>query len=232
MKNKKNKVKKNQNKDAKKSFSDYLIYVPRIIFSIFIVLIIFISPLIMIAGSKSFYQNNMNVNCFSMISEKDCKDLQMNAFNYLKGKEKLDNRYSVQEQSHFSDVRIILDFAKQLVSVLAIFTIIYFIIFYFFDKAEIFRTLKLAGIISVSFILLLLIAIAINFNATFFLFHALIFPQGNWTFPFDSTIIVVFSEQFFVHAAVISFILSLGAGLVVLGIGYKMLNKIKNKHNQ
>jgi integral membrane protein (TIGR01906 family) len=216
------KKKKIQKENSKKSFTDYLIYFPRIVFSIFIVLVIFISPLLLIAGSKSFYQNNLNENCFSMISEKDCKDLQMNAFNFLKGKEKLDDRYSVQEKSHFADVKIILDFAGALISALMVFIIIYFIIFYFFDKAEIFRTLKLAGIFSVSFILLLLIAIAINFNATFFLFHELIFPQGNWSFPFDSTIITVFSENFFVHAAVISFILSLGMGLTIFGIGYKI----------
>jgi integral membrane protein (TIGR01906 family) len=214
------KKKKIQKEDSKKHFMDYLIYFPRIIFSVFIVLIVFISPLLIIAASKSFYQNNINENCFQMISEKDCKDLQMNAFNFLKGKETLDDRYSSQEKNHFYDVKLIIDFAKALILGLIIFVMMYFAVLFFFDKSEIFRTLKLAGIMSVSFILLLLVAITINFNATFFLFHALIFPQGNWTFPFDSTIITVFSEQFFVHAAVISFILSLGAGLLILGIGY------------
>jgi integral membrane protein (TIGR01906 family) len=218
--NKRNNFDKNSFKDEKKSFVDYLIYFPRIVFSIFILLIIFISPLLMIAGSKSFYDNNLNENCFQMISEKDCKELQMNAFNFLKGKETLDDRYSMNEKSHFMDVKIIMDFAKALISALLIFVIIYFIILYFFDKSEIFRTLKLAGLLSVSFIFILLLAILINFNSTFFLFHAIIFPQGNWSFPFDSTIITVFSEQFFVHAAMISFILSLGAGLILLGVGY------------
>jgi uncharacterized membrane protein len=94
----------------------------------------------------------------------------------------------------------------------------YFAVLYFFDRNEIFRTLKLAGILSIAFILLLLLSIIMSFQATFFLFHALIFPQGNWTFPFDSIIIIVFSEQFFVHAAFISILMSLGAGLFILGI--------------
>jgi len=173
------KKKKNDEEEIKKSFINYLVYFPRIIFSIFIVLVIFISPLIIISGSKSFYRNNLNEECFQMISEKDCRDLQINAFYYLKGKETLDGRYSVQEQSHFEDVKSILDFAKSFVLVLFIFTLFYFSALYFFDKKEIFRTLKLTGLISLIFILILLLSITFNFSGTFFLFHEIAFPQGN-----------------------------------------------------
>jgi uncharacterized membrane protein len=113
--------------------------------------------------------------------------------------------------------------------VLAIFTAVYFILLFFLNKKEIFKTLRLAGWISISFIVLLLILITISFNGSFLFFHALIFPQGNWTFPFDSTIIVVFSEGFFVHAAFVSFIFSLGAGLILLGAGYLGIKKSDNK---
>lgn len=216
--------KKLKEKKKVKSFLDCLIYFPRIIFSIFIFLLIFVSPLIVISGSKSFYKNNLNEDCFQMISEKDCKDLQMNAFYYLKGKETLDSRYDTNEQSHFADVKVILDFAKSFVWILFIFTVFYFSALYFFDKKEIFKTLKLAGIISLSFILILLLSVIFNFSGTFFLFHELAFPQGNWTFPFDSTIITVFSEAFFVHAAFVSFLISLGLSIIILGISF-MHNK-------
>lgn len=209
---------KKKSRGYKKVFLDYLVLVPRIIFAVFIFVIVFVSPLIFISGSESFFRNNLNEECFIMISEKDCRDLQANAFEYLNDGKSLDDRYNVQEQSHFSDVKKILEFGRQLVSVLFVFTMIYFIIMYFFDRKEIFKTLRIGGIVSLSFIGLLLLFTVLSFWSTFFLFHAVLFPHGNWMFPFDSTIIVVFSEEFFVHAAFVSFFISLGVGILILGI--------------
>jgi integral membrane protein (TIGR01906 family) len=224
------KVAENKRTKLPKTLGEYLVFFPRIIFAIFLTAIIFISPLLFIAGSKSFYVNNQNEECYEMISEKDCNDLLMSAFNYLNKNEPLDSRYSPREQSHFEDVKVILNFAKQLVFVLLIFLGIYFTIMNINNKSEIFKTLRLAGIISISFMLLLLIGIIFSFSSTFFLFHALLFPQGNWTFPFDFTILIIFPEQFFVHAAFVSFLLSLGIGLAILGFSH--LHKkiiLKNK---
>ena len=63
----------------------------------------------------------------------------MSARNYLLGKEALDPRYSEREQSHFSDVKIILDFTKALVLILFIFVFIYFTLFFMLNKNEIFK---------------------------------------------------------------------------------------------
>jgi uncharacterized membrane protein len=198
-----------------------LIIFPRIIFSIFILIVVFILPLILISGSRSFYLHQLEKNdCYSMISKKDCIDLSMNALNYLKSGTPLDARYSSQERSHFTDVKGILDVAKALVFVLVVFIVVYLILLFFLNKQEIFKTLRLSGWIIISFMALLLTLITISFNGSFFFFHALLFPQGNWTFPFDSTIIVVFSEGFFVRAAFVSFILSLGVGVSILGISF------------
>ncbi|MGV8162690.1 MAG: DUF1461 domain-containing protein [Candidatus Nanoarchaeia archaeon] len=198
----------------------FLIF-PRIIISLFILIIVLALPLIIISGSESFYKNRLeNSDCYAMISEHDCIDLSMNALNYLKGKEALDERYSEQEQSHFADVKVILDFTKALVVALFIFVLAYFALFFYLDKEEIFKTLKLAGWMIIIVLVFLLVMISLGFQNTFFLFHALLFPQGNWTFPFDYTIIVVFSEEFFIRAAFTSFLFSLGTGAIILGMSY------------
>ncbi|MFA6073767.1 MAG: DUF1461 domain-containing protein [Candidatus Woesearchaeota archaeon] len=215
-----------KNKSERKFEKKHLIIFPRIVFSLFILMIVFIVPLIFISGSKSFYLNRLNENnCYDMISEKDCKDLALNALNYLKGKETIDSRYSVQEQGHFTDVKKILDFAKAFSLLLLIFVMVYFILFYFLDIKEIFNTLKLAGWMILSSVVLLIVLITMNFSGTFLFFHEMLFPQGNWTFPFDSVIITVFSEQFFVRAALTSFVLSLSFGLLVLGLSFLWCKK-------
>lgn len=218
-------MKKSEKKPHVRSIRDYLILFARIVFSLFLFAIVIISPLLIISTSRSFYQKNINEQCFSMISEKDCRDLQENARLFLKGDAALDSRYTAQEQSHFADVKKIMDFGKSLVFSLLFFIALYFAVLFFFDRKEIFAAMKLSGIMVCVFILLLLISISISFDSTFFLFHAILFPQGNWTFPFDFTIITVFPEQFFVHAAVVSFLMSLGTGLILLGTGHHFRKK-------
>ncbi|MGV8169567.1 MAG: DUF1461 domain-containing protein [Candidatus Nanoarchaeia archaeon] len=216
-----------------KNWRNRLIIFPRVVISIFILIIVLALPIIIISGSESFYKNRLEKsNCYEMISAHDCIDLSMNALNFLKGKETLDARYSAREQSHFQDVKLILDFAKALVAVLFVFVLAYFVLFFVIDKTEMFKTLKLAGWMIIIFFALMLIAITISFNGTFFLFHALLFPQGNWTFPFDFTILTVFPESFFVHAAFTSFLFSLGAGAIILGFGLKKKNNKMTKINK
>ncbi len=203
--------------DQKKS---KLIIFPRVVISLFILIIVLALPLIIISGSKSFYMHRLAENdCYSMISEKDCVDLSMNVLNYLKGQGELDSRYSSSEQSHFRDVKHVLDFAKALALGLSFFVLMYLTLFFVLDKSEIYRLLRLSGIMIISFFSLLLITIAISFNGVFYLFHALLFPQGNWMFLFNSVIIIVFSEGFFVKAAIASFLFSLGTGIILLGVG-------------
>jgi integral membrane protein (TIGR01906 family) len=227
---KKEKAIKKAKAKTKSSSVNKLIYVPRSVLALFVVAIIFISPLVIIAGSKSFYLRQLGKSdCYSMISEKDCTDLSMNALNYLKSGAPLDSRYTEREQSHFADVKNILDGAKSFLLFAVIVAAFYFVFLFFRSRQEIFRVLKLAGWMAFSFMALLLLLITISFNGTFFFFHALLFPRGNWTFPFDYTIITVFPEQFFVHAAFVSFLLSLGAGLILLGVGYLGIRNPGNK---
>jgi integral membrane protein (TIGR01906 family) len=200
--------------------SKWMIF-PRSVFALFILIIVLTLPLIIISSSASFYKHRLQESdCYLVMSEKDCTDLSINVLNYLKGKESLDSRYSDVEQSHFADVKNVLDFAKILVLGLSFFVLAYILLFLFLDKLEIWRTFKLAGLMTIIFFALILLMMMFSFEKVFFLFHGLLFPQGNWMFPFDSTIIVVFSEGFFVRAAFTSFLFSLGAGFLLLGSSF------------
>lgn len=51
-------------------------------------------------------------------------------------------------------------------------------------------------------IILLLILIIMPFKIIFTIFHLILFPQGNWTFPADSIIIQTFPFEFFYFYAI------------------------------
>lgn len=50
--------------------------------------------------------------------------------------------------------------------------------------------------------ILFALAIIISFDSLFMLFHLFLFPQGNWTFPADSTIIRTYPFEFFFWYAI------------------------------
>jgi integral membrane protein (TIGR01906 family) len=69
---------------------------------------------------------------------------------------------------------------------------------------------------------------ALGFTTAFTLFHRLFFPQGNWQFPVDSTLIRLFPQQFF-QDAFLSIILRIGFfGLLLLSLGL-ILRRIRKQ---
>jgi uncharacterized membrane protein len=57
----------------------------------------------------------------------------------------------------------------------------------------------------------------LDFEAFFAWFHGLFFAPGTWTFPYDSLLIRLFPERFWVTAAVAWGLLA-GIGAVILGL--------------
>ena len=66
-----------------------------------------------------------------------------------------------------------------------------------------------------TFVVIGLIAIITPFDAVFRIFHLVFFPQGNWTFPADSTLISFYPQEFFAWYAVSWFCYALLTALVL-----------------
>jgi hypothetical protein len=83
-------------------------------------------------------------------------------------------------------------------------------------QAKILLFSTLTGII---FVLLFFLSIYLFWNQLFILFHQLLFPQGNWTFPSNSLLIQNFPERYWINSfklfSVIFLIVSLAPNFIL-----------------
>ncbi|MAE13459.1 hypothetical protein CMO92_02745 [Candidatus Woesearchaeota archaeon] len=109
--------------------------------------------------------------------------------------------FTESEKSHLADVKQIFNILSDLyyLSLLIVtFSIIWLITQTKRWQHSLATILFYGGIISIAFILLLLLAVALNFDKAFLTFHELLFPQGNYSFPHDSLLKTLYPDTFFV----------------------------------
>jgi uncharacterized membrane protein len=114
---------------------------------------------------------------------------------------------TILEKSHMGDVKLILVLLFFIFLPVLIFSIWYF-------KKNPYKLkpfLRMSSLIALSIESILAITIlSLGFDRFWTLFHHILFPGGNWQFPLDSTLIILYSSDFF-----ISFIL-LFAGIYLI----------------
>ena len=113
-------------------------------------------------------------------------------FQYFESKAGMPEIFNSEEQSHLTDVKHVINYAYYLLEFFAI--VLAFCMIDEWKKIVKYGTLLLLA--------LLLIAYFIPFDTFFIYFHKILFSQGNWTFPADSTIIQFYPETFFVSYAI------------------------------
>lgn len=146
--------------------------------------------------------------------------------SFLKGKVNLTtNLLTEEEKSHLSDVKAIFTALRWTMYALAGLLLV---VFYFVQKSVKLKEEKRAflsmyfmatGILLLALLFLLGISL-FNFPSAFQEMHSLLFPQGNYEFPADSTLITLFPGQFFadfMRQVVINTALAVGT---LVGIGY------------
>lgn len=86
------------------------------------------------------------------------------------------------------------------------------------------NTVKIAKFpkISLAIITVVLLSIALFFNQLFILFHYLIFPEGNWAFPYNSLLIQTYPEHKWLVA---------GCCMVILTFIFEFKYHLTNKQN-
>lgn len=147
---------------------------------------------------------------------------QEHTLQFLEGKEELTLNYTAAEISHLDDVAQAMKSAQ--IGLFLSGIIILTLLFYFRrDKEQLLRLLKYGGISTVTFILLILVALLLNFNSLFTVFHQLFFPQGNWQFAADSVLIQTFPQDFFMNVSIFIFGLAflLGSLFILLSFYLK-----------
>ena len=66
---------------------------------------------------------------------------------------------------------------------------------------------------------------AADFHGFFAAFHGLLFPQGNWTFPFDSLLICMLPTGFWIGMAIMWVVVTVGLSVASIVIGRRLLRR-------
>ncbi len=124
-------------------------------------------------------------------------------FKYFEGRAEMPEIFNAEERSHLADVKHVLNYAYYLLEFFAIV-----LIFCMMDNWK--KIIKYGTLLLLA---LLLFAYFIPFEAFFTYFHKIVFPQGNWQFPADSTLIQFYPGTFFALYAIAIAVNSLIAAL-------------------
>ena len=157
----------------------------------------------------------------------DANHFYINVYEFLVYQKQLDSAFTINEASHMHDVRILFNAFRFLSFIFLSLIFVYvYLIFkisnsknkrrgnfsgkYVLVELSIFlKKLKYSIFISLGFFVFLLFFVLFNFSSSFTMFHFIFFPQGNWIFPFDSLLISLFPQYFFMGVAKKIFLLSL-----------------------
>ncbi|NTU71248.1 MAG: DUF1461 domain-containing protein [Coriobacteriia bacterium] len=121
--------------------------------------------------------------------------------------------------SHLLDVRRVLAAARIATGVLALLSAVGLGIEVARRRTDRIADALVAGAVcSVALVAVSVLLAVSDFEAFFASFHGLFFSAGTWTFPYDSLLIQVFPEPFWMTAGVVwGVLVVLGAGVMVLG---------------
>lgn len=146
-----------------------------------------------------WFNTNFYINHFSptIISQSDMSDMQ-SVYNYIQNQSDLTSNFTSSEISHLYDVKVIFQYVVYILyATISIFIIITLFLIFLQKYKIIYRWLFIGSIVSLSIIFVLLLAIILDFNYSFRVFHYLLFPQWNREFSADSRLITLFPESFF-----------------------------------
>jgi integral membrane protein (TIGR01906 family) len=141
--------------------------------------------------------------------------------------------FKANELLHMADVRHLFNIMLGLSTVMLLSGIAIMVVLIIRKRfAAIGFGLKVGNTIYLGFMIIIGIAALINFDDAFMIFHQILFPSGNFIFPFNSNMIKFLPESFFMWAALIIICCGLIFSLVSLVSGIIISKKEKRRINQ
>ena len=120
--------------------------------------------------------------------------------------EEVPDVFNAEEQAHLADVKKVVQYSFVLLAVLILALVI-------FCMTGDWKKIIKGG--TSLLLVLLFLAVIIPFDKLFTLFHQIIFPQGNWMFSVDSTLIQFYPNTFFMsYGAAIAVHAIVAAGIL------------------
>ena len=159
---------------------------------------IILFPIVLLLFSFTFLVFNTTFTDYLLNEEAEEPTHQL--LKYFQNRAEMPEIFTEGEQSHLQDVKTIVW------SAIISFFILVIALTYCIYKGNRYIMLKRGSILLIAIILL---AIIIPFDFLFKIFHKIVFPQGNYIFPPDSTLIQFYPNDFFATYAISIAILSL-----------------------
>ncbi len=175
--------------------------------SINLVLSLYLSSADNLIFNLEFYNN------YSKIDGAD--DIHESLLGFFRDENEVPSIFNSKEKSHLEDVKGVIKNIKGFFVFLSLVNIVLLSLLLFY-KEKISKVFISSGILS---LVLPLPFIFFNFHNLFIKFHLIFFPQGNWQFPIDSTIISLFPPLFFYDATLNIILNSMMFGVIFLLIG-------------
>ncbi|GEM_PF-3220495 len=160
-----------------------------IVLAIFLALIIYFASFSSLVYNLTFYNSLFDK---TSVETNSARSLTKDLFAYFKN-----SNYSApqiktltaDENSHIRDVKIVINNSFTVFYILLIIFLVS--LFFVKQKQKVFFYGAILGIIA-PFIILIA-----NFSFVFNIFHQIFFPQGNWIFPINSTLVSTYTFDFF-----------------------------------
>jgi len=205
------------------------------------ILLIYSGSILYVAFDESFYHKEFEkLNVYSALSSYDINAINQKVLQFLSGKnnELPGDFFTQREISHLQDVEeifsiIISTFFISLVSLVLSFAILILIIrdkrimLRFFD-----RIFLMAALIVIAINLILILALNVDFGASFDIFHKSFFNEGSYLFsPLSEKIVVLYPEQMFYDGGIriLKYSFSISLIIVLMGITVYALERWKLK---
>ena len=189
---------------------------------------ILLLPLKLVVFNLNYYKVSFEKNgVYEQIEFAD--QIANNTLMFFEGKAEL-KYFNDEEASHMEDVKVLLNKLFKAQNIFWLVFLVSLAVLFFVNQKEfldiLFQQLFLAGLIT--FVLMaLLLLVSLNFSIAFEGFHQAFFPQGNYIFPENSTLITLFPEAFFkvtlTKMMIVSFLVSIAVMIPQL-----ILNKIRS----
>ncbi|MBT4651774.1 DUF1461 domain-containing protein [Candidatus Woesearchaeota archaeon] len=155
---------------------------------------------------------------------------QQQTVDFLENKQELNLNYTVSETSHLEDVQEITTTANYFFY-FTLFICTFIITYYKNNLKQIIKIFLYGGITSLSAIGIIFLFILFSFQSSFIIFHNLFFPQGNWTFPYNSLLIQTFPLDFFISISIKIFLLTIIFSILFILLSFLFKHGYSVKRN-
>tara|TARA_Y100000310_G_C20596000_1_gene770532 strand:- start:171 stop:866 length:696 start_codon:yes stop_codon:yes gene_type:complete len=201
---------------------------------LFIFITLIISPFLLTAFNKNFYEKEFNkLNVQENIERGKADLIRDEVLAYFKGESNLETGLlNDKEKQHLEDVKRLVNTTKYTIYILIIISLIILIIFISTKNYKTFlKTLTYASATTILTNITLFIISKFAFTKVFIAFHKLTFSNNLWILdPVKDNLIKTFPSQFFIDFTIRATIISLTISIILMALscyGLFLINKGK-----